>query len=176
MMADVLPCLLVSPHPVDNVQPAFLWSPPQVSEMMLKKYLAEAQQHTFMTLVQVRARSTNDGRTHQATCLRADCSSCGTRAVFPSPISTYHVCAGTSLVLLFLESRCFRGLRLARCCGSTCMYTDVPGCTGGSSAGHICPFGGRPCNRLRALYCFVRIGCCSPTTSSEAGHCARSCR
>lgn len=30
-----------------------VWSA-QVSEMMLKKYLAEAQQHTFMTLVQVR--------------------------------------------------------------------------------------------------------------------------
>lgn len=26
----------------------------QVSEMMLKKYLSEAQQHTFITLVQVR--------------------------------------------------------------------------------------------------------------------------
>lgn len=29
--------------------------PRQVDEMMLKKYLGEAQQHTFMTLVQVRS-------------------------------------------------------------------------------------------------------------------------
>ena len=111
-------CLLHSRRAQCGTRPLLLLSP-QVSEMMLKKYLAEAQQHTFMTLVQVRTRSANDGRA-QRPCLRADCA-CAHRRIFYLRRYIEILLNSTGslfcpLELVVLGHAACQGLGFARCC------------------------------------------------------------